>query len=146
MIDGFFSTWIRKGTVIGEELNKSIEGNRVFKALDNRLGTFSLKIYAYDGEGDIDWVFDESGNLMPNIRHTCTLEADLSGLQRVLKVQKSSAGQDFWEVDYKVKVFFGGTTLKARITWYEGVSISRFHPHVPDIWLCLPENPARRPR
>ena len=132
-IDGFFVAWVKKGTVIGEELSKSIKRHRVFDTLDNHLGTFSLEIYAYDGEGDTDWAFDESDNLMPNIRHACTLKADLSGLQRFLKVQKTSAGQDFWKVKYQVKVFFGGTSLKARMTWYEGVSISRFHPPVTDI-------------
>ena len=117
----------------------------MFDTLDNHLGTFSLEIYAYDGEGDTDWAFDESNNLMPNIRHVCTLEADLSGLKKFLKVRKTSAGQAFWQVDYKIKIFFGGTALKARITWYEGVSISCFHPHVTDIWWCLSENPVRRP-
>ena len=145
-IGGFFETWVKKGTVIGEELSKSIKRNRLFETLDNRLGTFSLKIYAYDGEDGIDCVVDESDNLIPNIHHACTLEADLSGLQNFLKVQKTSAGQDFWRADYKVKILFGGTSLKARMTWYEGVSISRFHPHAADIWLCLSENPARRPR
>ena len=145
-INGLFETWTKKGTVIGEELSKTIERYRVLNTLDNRLGTFSLKIYAYDGEGDIDWAFDESNNVLPIIRHACTLEADLSGLQGFLKVRKTSAGQEYWKVDYKVKVLFGGTTLKARMMWYEGVGISRFHPHVTDIWLCLSENSARRPR
>ena len=145
-IDGFFQAWVKNGSVIREESTKTFKHYRMFKNLDEGLGAFFVEIHAYDGEGDTDWAKDESGNLLPNIRHVCTLSADLSGLQRFLKVQRRSDGQDFWTVHFKVNVLFGGTALKARITWYEGVSISRFHPHVTDIWLCLSENPARRPR
>ena len=110
---------------------------RRYRNLDEGLGTFSVEIYAYDKEGDTDWAWDESGNPAPNIRRICTLKADLSGLQRFLKVQRRSEGQDFWLVHFHVNVLFGGMALKAKLTWYEGVSISRFHPHVTDIWLCL---------
>ena len=145
MIDGFFDTWVKKNSVIGEDLSKTFKYHRLFKSLDEGLETFSLVIYAYDGEGDTDWAWNESGNLLPNFRRVCTLTADLSGLLKFLKAQKTSKGRDFWKVFYKVKVFFGGTALKARVTWKEGVSISSFHPHVTHIWLCLSENPARRP-
>ena len=122
-INGLFGTWVKKGTVIGEELSKTFEYYRAFKNLDKGLGTFSLPIYAYDGERDPDWAWDESGNLLPNIRHVCTLTANLSGLSKTLKAQRTSKGQDFWKIDYGVKIFFGGTALKARLMWYEGVSI-----------------------
>ncbi len=128
MIGGLFSTWVKKNSVIGEELSKTFDYKRVYKTLDTRLGTFAMKIYAYDGEGDIYWLRDESGYVLPNFIHVCTLTADLSGLQNSLKVQKGPEGQDFWRVDFKVIVFFGGTTLKARLAWNEGVSISYFHP------------------
>ena len=144
MLDGFFKTFVKKDSVIGEELSMTLEYDREIKNLDGSLGTFPL-IYAYDGEGDTDWVWDKSENLLPNIRHVCTLNSDLSGLQKFLKAQKTSEGQDFWLVSYKIKVLFGGTALKARITWKEGVSISHFYPHLTDIRFCLSENPARRP-
>ena len=145
-IDGFFRTWVKKGSVIGEELSMTFKYYRVFKNPDEELGTFSDEIYAYDGEGDTDWICDESNNMLPNTRLVCTLRADLSGLRRFLKVRKTPGGQDFWKVDYEIKVLFGGTALKASVTWKEGVSISHFHPQLTDIWLCLSENPARRPR
>ena len=131
--------------MIGEELSKTFSYRYRRKTLDIDLGTFTLPIYAYDGEGDTDWAWDESDKLLPNIRRVCTLKADLSGLRSFLKVQKSSGGQKFWELAYEINVLCGGTALKARMTWYEGVSISHFHPQVTDIWLCLSENPARRP-
>ena len=145
MIDGFFKTWVMKGSVIGEELSRTFKYIRVFTNLDEGLHTLSLDICVYDGEGDIDWGWDESDNPLPNIRYVCALKADLSGLQKTLKSQKTSEGQTFWKVPYYVNVLFGGTALKARLTWYEGVSVSRFHLRVIDIWLCLSDNLARRP-
>lgn len=67
------------------------------------------------------------GNLLPNMRRVCTLKADLSGLARSLKVQKGPRGQDFWRVEHSVAVLFGGTQLRARLQWYEGVSLISFH-------------------
>ncbi len=144
-IYGIFTTWVKKNAVIGEDLSQTFGYYGTYETLDNGLGTFSLDIYAYDGEGDTDWAWDESGKLLPNFRRVCTLAADLSGLRNFLKAHKSSKGQEFWRVDFKVNVLFGGTALKARMTWYEGVSISYLHPRVTDIWLCLSGNPARRP-
>ena len=145
MIDGLFHTWVKKNSVIGEELSKTISYSRVLKTLDDGLGTFTVDTYAYDGEGDPVWVWNKSGNLVPNICRVCTLSADLSGLRSFLKVQKGPVGQDFWTVTFNVNVLFGGTALKARLTWYEGVSIPHFHSQSADIWLYLSENPPRRP-
>ncbi len=142
MIDGLFETWVKKNSVIGEELSKTFNYHSTYKTLDDGLDTFTLGIYAYEKEGDTDWARDESGNLLPNIRRVCTLAADLSGIRRFLKVEKSSEGQNIWKVFFKVNVFFGGTALKARLAWYEGVSISHVHPQVTDIWLYLSGKPA----
>ena len=144
-LDGFFETWVKKNSVIGEELSKTFNYSSAYKTLDDGLDTFTMGIYAHEGEGDTDWLWDESRNLLPNIRRVCTLAADLSGIKRFLKVHKSSEGQNFWKVFFKVKVFFGGTALKARLAWYEGVSVSHFDPQVTDIWLCLAGHLARRP-
>ena len=132
-LNGFFHPWVKKNSVIKEELSKTFNYYCVYKTLENGLGNFFLDIYAYDGEGDTNWALDESGNLLPNIRRVCTLHADLSGLQKSLKAKKTPEGQTYWKIFYKVNVFFGGTALKARLTWEEGVSISQFHPRVTDI-------------
>ena len=100
---------------------------RRYKSIDNVLSNFSMDVLAYDGEGDTDWAYDESGNLLPNMRRVCTLHADLSGLRETLKVQKGSDGQDFWLVNVLILVNFGGTPLRASVRWWEGVSISHFH-------------------
>ena len=77
MIDGFFEAWVKKNSVIGEELSKTFSYERMYKTLDSGLGTFTLDIYAYDGEGDPDWGWDESRKLLPNFRRVCTLSSDL---------------------------------------------------------------------
>ncbi len=124
-ITGFFDTWVKKNSVIGEELSKTFNYERVYKTLENGLGDFEVPIYSYDGEGDTDWGRDEAGNLLPHMRRVCTLKADLSGLRKSLKAQKGPKGQDFWTVDCGIKVYFGGTALKARLTWREEVSSRR---------------------
>ena len=142
VIDGLFDVWVKKNSIIGEELSKTFDYTRTYKTLEYGLGYFSMDVYAYDGEGDTTWIFDESRNLLPNFRRVCTLWADLSGLKTFLTVQKGPDGQDFWTVYYDIDVFFGGTALKAKMMWNEGVSISYFHPHGVDIWLCLSGNLA----
>ena len=115
-------------------MSKVFNYKRRYDSLYNRLGDFSVNIYAYDGEGDTDWADDESGNLSPDMRRVCTLKADLSGLQNVLKVQTGPNGQDFWVIDFMIDVRFGGTALKASMMWHEGVSITYLHPSGADIW------------
>ena len=142
VIDGFFDLWVKKNSVIGEESSMSFDYVRNYKTLDNGLGYFFTDVYAYDGEGDTTWVRDESHKLLPGFRRVCTLWADLSGLQRFLTVQKGPDDQDFWTVHYDIEVFFGGTALKAKMVWNEGVSISHFHPQGANIWLYLSGSPA----
>ena len=142
VIDGFFETWVKKNSVLGEELSKTVTYRCLYKTLDDGLGYFSMDVYACDGEGDTVWGWDESCNLLPNVRHVCTLKADLSGLQRFLTVRKGPGGGDYWAICYTIDIHLGGTALKARMTWSEGVSISYLHPQGADIWVCLSGNPA----
>ena len=140
VIPGRFTPIVKKNSVIGEVLSQTHGLQRVYKTLEDALDQLpknSTQIYAYDGEGDTDWAEDESGNLLPQMRRVCTLKADLSGLQKFLKVEKGSHGQNFWKVMYSVNVYFGDTALKARMTWYEGVSNLYFHPQGAELWLCL---------
>ena len=125
-INGFFDTWVKKNFVIGEEWSKTFSYVRRSGTPDLSLGTFSLDIYANEQEGNHDWAWDESGNLLPNVRRVCTLSADLSGLRSHWKVQKGPAGRKFWMVSFSINVRFGGTALKAKLTWDEGVSIFTF--------------------
>jgi hypothetical protein len=52
---------VKKGTVIGDEISKTFHYQRIYKNVRNGLGSFSIDIYAYDGDGQIDWGRDEAG-------------------------------------------------------------------------------------
>jgi hypothetical protein len=120
-IDGFFDTWVKKGSVIGEEASKIFDYQQLYKELDaSVLGDSTVKIYAYDGEGTPDWCHDEHGYMLPDFRHVCTLQADLSGLEKFMRVQYGPQGERFWRTSYNINVRFGGTAIKARKTWSEG--------------------------
>ena len=60
----------------------------------------------------------------PRFQEVCQLEADLSGLQRSLVAQRNPiTGISYYTVRFTVAVFFGGTTLRANLRWYEDVSV-----------------------
>ena len=67
--------------------------------------------------------------MKPRFREVCELEADLSGLERSLVAQRNPVtGMNYYTVDYTVAIFFGGTTLKARLRWHENVSFDKPNP------------------
>lgn len=55
------------------------------------------------------------------MRTVCTLRADLTGLRPSLRSQRGPKGEEFYRVDFVISVMLGGTSLKARLTWNEGV-------------------------
>ena len=62
--------------------------------------------------------------MKPRFREVCRLEADLSGLQQSLRAQRNpTTGMVYYTVNFIVAVLFGGTTLKARLRWFENVSV-----------------------
>jgi len=62
--------------------------------------------------------------MKPRFREVCELKADLSGLQRSLVAQLNpTTGMVYYTVNFTVAVLFGGTSLKARLRWYENVSV-----------------------
>lgn len=67
--------------------------------------------------------------MKPRFREVCRLEADLSGLKRSLVAQRNpTTGISYYTVDFTVAVLFGGTTLKARLRWFENVSVDPNNP------------------
>lgn len=67
-----------------------------------------------------------TGDLAKDVRVVCTLRADLSGLRSGLKAQKGPKGEEFWRVDFVISVMLGGTSMKARLIWNEGVRTETF--------------------
>lgn len=110
--------------VVGEESSLSFNYFSIYNKMPTDLGTFSQDVYAYDGDGDIVWGRDEKGALAKDVRTVCTLRADLSGLRSSLRSQRGRKGEEFYRVDFIISVMLGGTSLKARLIWNEGVSYS----------------------
>jgi len=71
-----------------------------------------------------------AGDMNPRFREVCELKADLSGLRRSLIAKLDPiTGMNYYTVDFTVAVFFGGTTLKANLRWYENVSVEPNQTH-----------------
>ena len=56
-----------------------------------------------------------------NFRRLCRLRADLSGLSRSLSPRRHETDGVFYDVAFSVAIFFGTTSLKARLKWNEAV-------------------------
>lgn len=63
------------------------------------------------------------GNPLDGMTTLCTIHADLSGLYPFLQRRPGKHGVVYWRVEYDILIEFGGTQLKARLQWKEGVRI-----------------------
>jgi hypothetical protein len=61
------------------------------------------------------------------MRLICTLHADLSQLAGGIQTRTGPRGKRFYQVDYEVCVYFGGTQLQAKLQWKEKVCTFAHH-------------------
>ena len=61
------------------------------------------------------------GEMKANFRSLCLLRADLSGLRHSLSPRRHETNGVFYDVQYSIAIFFGTTSLKARLKWNEAV-------------------------
>jgi len=61
-----------------------------------------------------------------NFRTLCRLRADLSGLNRSLSPRRHEIDGVFYTIAFSIAIFFGTTSLKARLKWNEAVSFVLF--------------------
>lgn len=130
-----------QGQIIGTESSLSFAYQTTYSTKPTSLSNFEQIVLAYDGDDEVLWACDEkgkglihlkyisrltkkSGVQIPGARKVCTVNADLSGLLNNMKMERNSSNQSFWKIDYTFQILFGGTSLKARLVWYEGVSSS----------------------
>lgn len=60
------------------------------------------------------------GSLIPGLHQACTLRANLSGLTTAFTERHNlMTGRRYFQVDFKVEIYFGQTTLCAAIVWEE---------------------------
>lgn len=67
------------------------------------------------------------GMVLEGMRLICTLNANLSALAGGLQIRNGPHGTKFYQVDYHVCVYFGGTQLRAKLQWYQKVSTWACH-------------------
>ena len=119
--------------IVREDTKKTFPYYRRYESKEAaNLDRFTLSLYAYDGEGKCFFGWDPQsmvnpirllphlthllpGRPMPNVRKVCTLTADMSKMH-------PEQDKGYWRVNHSLEIFFGGTTLKARLSWKEGVS------------------------
>jgi hypothetical protein len=63
------------------------------------------------------------GGLAPGIRTLCCINANLETMRPYIKPQTRPDGETYYELTFRVVVWFGGTKLRARVQWNEGVRI-----------------------
>ena len=65
-----------------------------------------------------------TGKLNKKFRSLCTLKADLSGLKTGLRPVTDNNGNHYWQIAFRIEVFFGRTTLEACLVWDEEVRLA----------------------
>ncbi|KAG8822058.1 hypothetical protein FRC19_006794 [Serendipita sp. 401] len=120
MIEGAFSTWVKKDVVLADDFAHTVPYCRFFSSdstsILSHLRDISEKVYIWDNAIPPTWALDRQGGPMPGIRHLCTITADLSGLSSSLVPQNGPSGR-YYRVDFSVLISLGGTQLSARVQW-----------------------------
>ncbi|KAG8838194.1 hypothetical protein FRB91_007749 [Serendipita sp. 411] len=127
MLDGVFEPLIEKDTTVATDFQKTFSFTRLYDDVPDTLAEFQESIFIWEGEGQIHWTDGDRGNLLPNIRLLCTLEANMSRLVPLLKLEKGEGGQSYCTISYEIVVEVGRTQLQARIQWRENVSVPHDH-------------------
>jgi len=63
----------------------------------------------------LHWVTDINGSYAPGIKEVCVIEADLSSC----KLIKQGVLSPTYHVEFRIAIYFGGTTLAAKLLWDE---------------------------
>ncbi|KDQ12540.1 hypothetical protein BOTBODRAFT_146727 [Botryobasidium botryosum FD-172 SS1] len=114
--EGGWSQIVGKSTVLAESEEK-IETYCLNRGSPDP-GLFSCTIYAYDGMDDPLFMQDASGKLERGFEEVCIVRADLSGMKGKMTSANGMFGE-YWKMEVKVALRFGGTELSASILWEE---------------------------
>ncbi|KIM25135.1 hypothetical protein M408DRAFT_26535 [Serendipita vermifera MAFF 305830] len=118
-LNGGFNAFVSKGTRMQSNFTHIKKFHRIYGSLQDTLGSYSCPLSIWEGEATPAWVRDLEDKDLPQLRSLCTLKADLSGLKGSFK-RKVGPGGEYYRVDFRVAVRFGGTQLQARLQWDEG--------------------------
>ncbi|KIM20880.1 hypothetical protein M408DRAFT_30015 [Serendipita vermifera MAFF 305830] len=117
-IPHLFGVLIRKGMRMESDFAVQEKLYRTSKTLQDLFKAIEYAIYVYDGDEVPRWIVNTKGKKLPQIRHLCSLKADMSNLQGSLQPHKGPQGP-YYRADYTVSIRLGGTKLEARLQWKE---------------------------
>lgn len=117
VIPGAWSQVVPKGVALDSQAVCKETYSNSYKTANPDLKSLSMDLYAYPGDDEPDWAWDENENLMPIFRKVCTISADLRGLEGALERKIGLRGSEYWELEVAVCMRFGGTELEAFLEW-----------------------------
>ena len=104
------------------------------RATPSECNEIAVPIRAYRGSDEApSWLDEDSGTLLCNkdglylttnldsFTELCTIHADTSKATKALPARRSSTGDTYYSIQFKVVLLFGLTELKAQLSWLEGV-------------------------
>lgn len=118
-----FDKWIEKGDIIEDTFayeagyHQLLEGSISRREMAHHLGIMDLDIFSWEKPGIPTWCKDENGVIHTGMRLRCTLKADLSALAPSLRPKRGKHGGMYYQAEFQVCVFFGGTQLRAKLQW-----------------------------
>lgn len=128
-VDSTFDLWCAKGEHAPAEVCKTFRYVEMYDKVPHisLLSSYSVKVFACENEDPPTWMYAEKERgrerkLLPGLRHVCTIHGDLRPLHPSLKEEIGPKGEKFCSMRYAVELFFGGTTLSARLAWTVDVS------------------------
>jgi len=123
VLSGHFVPLILKNSVVSEETSVDQRLRRLIQNPALHLQNWGTEILAYDGSEAPVFATNEEGQMKANFRSLCRLRADLSGLSRSLSPRIHAIDGVFYDVAFSVAIFFGTTSLEARLKWNEAGQI-----------------------
>ncbi|CEL62429.1 Heat shock 70 kDa protein 12A OS=Homo sapiens GN=HSPA12A PE=1 SV=2 [Rhizoctonia solani AG-1 IB] len=117
MIPGAWSQVVHKGVALDSEATCRETYSRIYKTATPDLQSLSVDLYAYPGDDEPDWAWDEHEIPLPNFSKVCTISTDLRGLEGALEKKVGLRGADYWELEIAICMRFGGTELEAFLEW-----------------------------
>ncbi|KAH7096190.1 hypothetical protein BKA62DRAFT_720363 [Auriculariales sp. MPI-PUGE-AT-0066] len=121
-VSGGFSTLVKKNTVVQSHASSKSPFHKLYSNFPTALATFEVDLLTIDSLAPGKWYLGPNGIALPQFRNVCTVSADLSGLENSLRSMNGIHGRQYWRVDFEVEIFFGQTSLCAKLVWNEGVS------------------------
>ncbi|KAJ1303483.1 hypothetical protein OPQ81_011670 [Rhizoctonia solani] len=117
LIPGVWSQVVPKDVALDAEAVCRESYTHNYRTPNPDLKSLSLDLYAYPGDDQPTWAWDEDENILPRFRKVCKISADLRGLEGALERKIGLTGTEYWEIVVSVCMRFGGTELEAFLEW-----------------------------